>query len=177
MNMTASASVPLKYVFFIFTVFTLGWMIIMSWSIKPLNSKEIVSYELAKTPEVALKIRNDWEERGLLDNAKKSIYLDFVFLVLYVATIGIGCAVLSVFTDNDFLMKTGRIISMTLPLAGLFDAIENVAMLKTLSGDITVVYTAIAFWFASMKFFMVIFSLVFILCCLIVGVVKKIGNH
>ena len=152
-------------------------MIVMNLSIKPLNSKDIVSYELAKTPEVALKIRNEWEEKGLLVKAKKSIYLDFVFLVLYAAAIGIGCVVLSAFTDNDFLMKMGRIISMTLPLAGVFDVVENLAMLQTLSGDIYLVVTAIVFWFATMKFFIVIFSLVFILCCLIVGVVKKIGNH
>ena len=102
----------------------------MGSAIKPLNSKQIVSFELAKTTEAATVIIREWEEKDLITNARKSIYLDFGFLILYSVSIGIGCVVLSTFTENSFLIRTGSVLSKIVPLAGLFDVVENLAMLK-----------------------------------------------
>ena len=146
----------------------------MGLTVKPLNSKQIVSFELAKTPEAASKIIKEWEENDLIIKVKKSIYLDFGFLFLYSLSIALGCLVISAFTRNHFLIQTGSVVSLIVPFAGLFDVIENMAMLKTLSGEVTMLPVAITFWFASIKFFIVVVSLVFVISCLIFGVVKKI---
>ena len=130
MNNTYHVSARLKKVFVITLVCTIAWMIMMGSAIKPLNSKQIVSFELAKTTEAATVIIREWEEKDLITNARKSIYLDFGFLILYSVSIGIGCVVLSTFTENSFLIRTGSVLSKIVPLAGLFDVVENLAMLK-----------------------------------------------
>ena len=126
-------STRLKRIFAISVFLTLAWMIVMGLSVKPLNSKQIVSFELAKTPEAASKIIKEWEENDLIIKVKKSIYLDFGFLFLYSLSIALGCLVISAFTRNHFLIQTGSVVSLIVPFAGLFDVIENLAMLKTLS--------------------------------------------
>ncbi|MEK6782479.1 MAG: hypothetical protein AABY93_12285 [Bacteroidota bacterium] len=177
MNNIPIISTKLKQMFVISTVFTLGWMVIMSLVIKPLNSKDIVSFELARTPEVATKIMLEWEEKDLVNNARKSIYLDFVFLVLYSLSITLGCLVLSAFTGNHFLIRTGQALSKIVPFAGLFDGIENLAMLKTFTGEITMQWTAIAYWFASIKFLIVLCTLLFLFGCLIFGGLRRTLNR
>ena len=176
MNNTYHVSARLKKVFVITLVCTIAWMIMMGSAIKPLNSKQIVSFELAKTTEAATKIIREWDERDLIPNARKSIYLDFVFLILYSASIAIGCVVLSAFTRNSFLVHLGSWLSKIVPLAGIFDVVENLAMLKSLSGKVTMLPVFIAYWFALLKFLIVIISLHFVLGCLIFGGSKMILN-
>ena len=173
MNNTYPVSARVKQVFVISLVCTIVWMMLMGSAIKPLNSKQIVAFELAKTAEAAAKISKEWEEKDLIPNAKKSIYLDFVFLILYSVSIGIGCIVLSAFTGNSFLVRIGLMLSKIVPFAGLFDVVENLAMLKTLSGEITMLTVAIAFWFAILKFLIVILSLLFVIGCMIFWRIKR----
>ena len=172
MNKPFSISVP--KVFAICVVITLGWLVFMGMSVKPLNSQQIVAFELAKTPEVAVNILTDWRENNLIANAKRGIYLDFVFLVLYSLSIALGCLVVSNFTGNHFLIQLGCRFSKIALLAGSSDVIENIAMLRTLSGAISEQTTAVAYWFAVVKFSIVIVLLLFVLTCLIFGVMRKI---
>jgi hypothetical protein len=146
----------------------------MSIAVQPFNSKQIVAFELAKTPEAAVDIMSEWEATDLITHATKSIYLDFVFLVLYSLSISLGCLVLSNFTDNRFLIQLGSWLSKIAMLAGLSDVIENLAMLKSLSGKITEVTTTVAYGFAIVKFSIVIVSLLFAIVCLIFGGVKRV---
>ena len=176
MNNAHPISVRIKQVFVMSSVCTIMWMILMGSAIKPLNSKQIVSFELAKTTETATKIIKEWEENELIQNARKSIYLDFVFLILYSLSIGIGCIVLSAFTQNSFLVQVGSWLSKIVPLAGIFDVVENLAMLKTLSGEVTALYVVVAYWFALMKFLIVLLALLFVLICLSFGGVKRVLN-
>ena len=146
----------------------------MASLVKPLTSKEIVAFELAKTPEAATTLIKEWQEKDLIGNAKKSIYLDFIFLVLYSVSIGLGCSVLSKLTESTFLIQAGFVLSRIIALAGLCDVIENLAMLKSISGDLTAWSTAVAFWFASVKFLVVVCCLLFVVSCLVIAGVKRI---
>lgn len=176
MNNPNHVFVQLNQLFFISTFCTIAWMILMGSSIKPFNSRQIVAFELAGTPEGASKIIADWKSKDLVPHARKSIYLDFVFLILYSASIGIGCVVLSAFTQNSFLIKLGLVLSKIVPLAGIFDVVENLAMLKTLSGEVNALSVVIAYWFALIKFLIVLVALLFVFGCLIFGGVKQILN-
>jgi hypothetical protein len=100
-------SAGVNKVLLVSAVLTLGWMFFMGASVKPFNSKQIVAFELAKTPEAATKIISEWNEIDVMSNAKRSVYLDFVFLVLYSFSIALGCLVLSNFTGNRFLILLG----------------------------------------------------------------------
>lgn len=154
-------------------VLTFAWMMLMSSSVKPLTSKKIVAFEFAKTQEAALFMMKEWKENNLIAVAKKSIYLDFVFLVLYSLSISLGCLVLSGFTGNRFLIQMGLWVSKIVPLAGLCDVVENGAMLTSLSGNITRESVTITYWFAAIKFLIVVASLIFLLVCMILGGIKR----
>lgn len=172
--MDKSHSVSVNKVFLVSVVLTVGWMYFMSASVKPVNSKQIVAFELAKTPEAAADIIKHWTEIDAIGKAKKSIYLDFVFLVMYSFSIALGCLVLSKFTENAFLIQSGLWLSRVIMIAGLSDVIENLAMLKTLSGVITIQMTAVAYWFAILKFSIVIVSMLFVAGCLLFGVIRRV---
>ena len=164
----------LNRLFVISVIITLSWMVLMGSLVKPLNSQDIVVFELAKTPEVAAAIVKEWREKDLTGNAMKSICLDFVFLLLYSISIGLGCVLLSRFTQNELLIQSGSVLSKGVPLAGLCDVVENLAMLKTLIGSVTSLPVTIAYWFAAVKFLIVVVSLLFLLICLIFGGVKMV---
>ena len=164
----------LNRIFVVSVIVTLAWMILMGSLVKPLNSKEIVAFELAKTPEVATAILKEWQANDLIGNARKSIYLDFVFLVLYSLSIGIGCVMLPTFSGSGVLVRSGLVLSRIVPIASCCDVIENLAMLKTLSGSITSLSVTIAFWFAVIKFLIVALSLLFLLSCLFLAGVSRI---
>jgi hypothetical protein len=164
----------LDRLFVISVIITLSWMVLMGSLVKPLNSQGIVAFELAKTPNVAAAILKEWQEKDLIGNARKSIYLDFIFLLLYSISIGLGCVLLSRFTQNELLVQSGSVLSKVVPLAGLCDVVENLAMLKTLCGLVTSLPVTIAYWFAVVKFLIVAVSLLFLLICLIFGGVKMI---
>lgn len=167
-------SIGINKVFGISIVLTLGWIVFMSMAVKPFNSKQIVAFELAKTPEVATNIINEWKEQEVMANASRSIYLDFVFLILYSTSIALGCLVLSNFTSDRFLIQVGLWLSKIVVVAGFSDVIENLAMLRTLSGLMSVQTTTVAYWCAIIKFLILIISLLFIFCCLIFGGVKRV---
>jgi len=171
--MNKQLSISVNKVFVISIVLTLGWMIFMGMSVKPFNSKQIVAFELAKTPEAATDIIKEWKDLDIMANAKKSIYLDFVFLVLYSFSLSLGCLVLAKFEGNFFLIQLGSWLSKLMVVAGFSDVIENLAMLRTLSGMMTAQTTALAYWFAVIKFSIVIMSLLFISGCLVFGGVKR----
>ena len=160
-------------VFLAATLVTLLWMLMMSSLVKPLTSKQIVSFELTRTPEVASALMKEWDAQQLTSQARLSIYLDFGFLVLYSLSISLGCMVVSKFAANGFLIRIGEFLSKLILVAGLCDAVENFAMLISLADEPSVASTSIAFWFASAKFLMVVLSLVFVLACLLIGATRK----
>jgi hypothetical protein len=172
MNNTNSISV--NKVLAITIVLTLGWMTYMRMAVMPFTSKQIVEFELAKTPEAASQLLIEWQEKNLIAKAKKSIHLDFVFLVLYSFAIALASLAVSDFTGNRFLIQMGLWLSRIVMVAGLSDVVENLAMLRTISGLMNDRTTAIAYWFAVIKFSIIILSLLFIVGCFVFGGVKRL---
>lgn len=154
--------------FWIVTVATLGWMILM----RPFTPANIVQFELAKTVESAKQIIDAWGVGGI-SKARLSIYLDFVFLFLYAWSISLGCHVVTTFSANDPIIKAGVFFSRIIWFAASCDLIENLAMLFTLSAmnELTV---SMAFYFAIIKFAIVLLALLLILLAMLVGVFKFI---
>ena len=127
----------------------------------------IVSLELAKTSEKAEAIRAAWKATYLpididnekvkkvnaLEQAKKEIYFDAPFLVLYSLFF-----MLVMFWIAEH--HTGRVQSVALtlgwaaPIAGVFDAVENYAMLQILNEDSATWFAPLAFWCALLKLFL-----------------------
>jgi hypothetical protein len=58
-------------------------------------------------------------------------------------------------------------------LAAFFDAIENFALIKLFLGDLRQSWSSIAFYFASMKFALLILGVLFIVISWIMKIVRK----
>jgi hypothetical protein len=153
--------------FWIATMITIGWIILM----RPYTPKNIVAFELAKTIPAAEQILNDWGAAGI-EKAAASIYLDFVFIILYCTSIMLGCRVSAQYAGIKKLIGMAAFFAMAIWLAGLLDVVENLCMLKTLSAP-TISTTTIAFYAAAIKFTIVALSLVFILASGLTGLIKK----
>lgn len=152
--------------FWIVTLATIGWIILM----RPFSPTNIVQFELAKTVDSAQHIINAWGSEGV-SKARLSIYLDFVFLFLYAWAIALGCKVSTTFSANDNLIKAGAFFSRIIWFACSCDLIENCAMLFTLS-DMNELTVLMAFYFAVIKFIIVVVALLLIFFSLGVGVFK-----
>ena len=153
--------------FWIVTAATIGWIIFM----RPHTPKNIVQFEFAKSVESAGNIITTWGDVGVV-KATTSIYLDFVFIILYSTAIMLGCKVSSEYSKRELLIKSGSLLSIFIWLAGLCDVIENIAMLKTLEA-ISQTTTSIAFYFAAIKFCIVGVCLLFMIVASLTGLVKK----
>lgn len=137
---------------------------------RPFTPSDMVQFELAKTMESGQQIIDEWGTDGV-SKARVSIYLDFVFIFLYAWAIDLGCKVSTGFSGNEKLMIAGRFFSRAIWFAGSCDLIENFAMLFTLS-DINELTTSMAFYFAIIKFTIVLIVLLLIFFALGVGLFK-----
>lgn len=154
--------------FWFVTAGAIAWMFVM----RPFTPSDIVAFELARTSDQALRMIAEWGTSGV-EKARMSIYLDFVFLVLYSWAISLGCRVASDFSKQNLLIRTGTLLAKLIWVAALCDVIENVAMLMTLQ-QVSETTLTIAFWSALLKFTLVLISLVFILLATGVGLGKKL---
>jgi hypothetical protein len=153
--------------FWILTISTIVWIILM----RPFTPTNIVEFEFAKTVDHAQLIISNWGAEGVT-KAQLSIYLDFVFLVLYSWAISLGCKVVVVSHYLGWLKKTGEYLSTIIWFAGSCDLMENVAMLITLSGMNEFSVTA-AYYFAMVKFAIVLVCLLFIIITPVMKVMAK----
>lgn len=134
----------------------------------------IISFELAKTLEQSQLMLASWDNYAKI-NAGLSTGIDFLFLVAYGFFFALLCiAVAKKFKDKiNWLYKAGTYLAILQIVAALFDTIENVALIKLLLGSQNGVYSGIAYYFASFKFFFILLGFIYI----IVGLVVSIFIH
>ena len=133
----------------------------------------IVSFELAKQLSVSENILNSWGTHART-SAGMSMGLDFLFLIIYAFFIAILMHKLNERVwKNTKIYKLGILLIWGVLLAALFDAIENIALIKLLLGDVQQVWTSIAFYFASVKFVLLILGVLFIFMSWVVKFMRK----
>jgi hypothetical protein len=121
----------------------------------------IVSLELAPTKEKAMVVLDHWNQNKLGMEAKKNIWLDFLFIPFYMLLFYTLCGSISV-RLKGFGAKLGVLLAFGALIAGLFDVFENGLMLFSLSGSVTPVTTALTAFFASAKFILLALCLVYV---------------
>ena len=165
---------------------TLFWILLLLnivfilWSknyLQPLETKDIVRFEVAKKVPVAESILREWESEGKLDKARQAIYLDYLFIVLYVAGLSIGSVYLSRLTGHPILKRAGRFLPFLLLAAGVCDVLENMAMTYSLSGHLNGWNVWLAYDMAVTKFSIVILALIFLGICLIFFITRMITDR
>lgn len=116
----------------------------------------IVSLELARTPEKMERILHEWTPRQEA-TARRSVRLDFTYLVVYALALSLACAALA---DAPWLRQravttAAAALSWGSLLAGALDAVENAALLAALRGAAMATAPPVAFAAASLKFALV----------------------
>ena len=122
----------------------------------------IVSLELAPTVEKADGVLGHWIDNGLVQVAKKNIWLDFLFIPFYMLLFYTLCGSISV-RMKGFGAKLGVLLAFGALIAGLFDVFENGLMLLSLSGTVTTITTALTAFFASAKFILLALCLLYVI--------------
>ena len=146
---------------------TIIWFFIM----RPFTPPNIVAFELAGSVASAQEIISDWGP-DQIDKVKTGIYFDFGFILAYCSAFMFACRAASNFSGVQFFIKTGQQLAWIVWIAGLCDAIENIALLKTLN-EVTQTSTSIAFYFATIKFGILLIALIFVLISLVAGIFTK----
>jgi hypothetical protein len=128
----------------------------------PAAPSGIISYELAGTLEKAQSILDSWDSLTQL-HAAFALGFDYVFMLAYSTTIGLGC-----------VMAAGVLRSRGWPLAGIgawlawgqwlaagFDAVENIALIAMLFAGVASPWPQVAYWCAVFKFGLIFLGLVY----------------
>jgi uncharacterized integral membrane protein len=147
---------------------TVIWFFIL----RPFTPPNIVAFELAGTVESVSKIMSEWSPVQIA-KVKTSIYLDFGFILAYCSTLVLACRAAVNYSGVQVFIKTGNQFVWIVWLAGVCDAIENIAMLRTLS-EISQTSVSIAFYFATIKFSILLIALIFVLINLVMGTFAQV---
>jgi hypothetical protein len=104
-----------------------------------------------------------------------SLGVDYLFLVSYSITVGLGCVLLarSLSTRSPFLHSIGMILAWGQIGAGLLDALENYALIRILLGSERAYWPVVARWCAIPKFLIVSAGIIYILWAVILKVTNK----
>ena len=157
----------LRLYFWILLALNIGFIAWSKYYLSPISSADIVRFEVAKTTPVAERIISEWTQAGTLEKAKQSIWLDYIFIILYTGALMTAVPLLARLSHHVLLLRTGRFISMLLPIAAICDVIENIAMTKTLAGNIKPLYVTLAYDMAGAKFSIIILAFIFLFICLL----------
>lgn len=117
----------------------------------------IVSYELAGSPEEAQAMLTSWDEHARLF-AAFGLGFDYLFMPVYSLALSFGL-LLAGSAKPTWLQKLTVFLGWGVLLAALFDALENYALWKILTGSIDSAFPQIAAVCANIKFILLILGL------------------
>lgn len=157
-------------------VLTVGWGIFMREEIKPITTDDIVRFEFAGTQEKVSQILTVWENSDLLNLAIHGIYLDFVFIFFYTASLALSCLTFPSLTGKISLMTWGMKLYRFSLYAGLADFFENLCLMQLLNGERNFFYPAAAWGLAFIKFTIIVAVLVFLFRCIFQWALLKIRS-
>lgn len=114
----------------------------------------ILGFELARTSARAQQITSEWGEAGR-SAARLSLIFDYGFLVFYGLFFAAACTAVANRAKAQARLRLaglGRRLAGAALIAALADSIENVALLVVSSGHTNQPFPGIAFFFAAIKF-------------------------
>jgi hypothetical protein len=128
----------------------------------PATPSGIISFELASDSTATQNIINAWEndlsaEVNMIQEARKNIFLDFIFLLLYSSLLFAAAYFLGAGT---ILVK--KAFAFIAVVAGVCDVIENLLMLRSLNGQISSLVSMSTFVFATIKFALIVLVILYL---------------
>jgi hypothetical protein len=150
------------------------WML---GQVAPLTGKEIVAFETAMEADTANAYLLQWQATGIKkEKLQTSIYLDYIFIILYVSVISTACRFFSILAANNILKKAGTFFSWLIVGAGICDLIENLIMTRSIGHGATSATAAWPYYMAVTKFSIILICLLFIVFCVLMYLVQLISK-
>jgi hypothetical protein len=131
----------------------------------PVRGADIIAFEFARTPETARRLLDTW---GPVKHsaAWESVVIDFPFIVAY-ATLLTGLVLLVARGSHGRLQQVGLGLALVPWVAGLFDVVENLCLLRILDVPVSrlpdPLLTGLAAACAALKFALLIACVLYVL--------------
>ena len=124
----------------------------------------IISFEFAGDIETAQSIIGSWGQEETT-YAGLNLGFDYLFMVGYGITIGLGCVLIShkLKYKINTLFMLGIFLAWGSVLAALLDALENYALIRVFLGSLNEIWPVVAKWCAGVKFFLVALGIGYVL--------------
>lgn len=155
--------------FTILLLITVVWIIVMRNMTAPLDQSSILTFEFIGTAANAEVFLKNLNALGHTELMTLSIYLDFIFPLLYGATFFYGSAWACGRLDSHHPLNKFRILSNMAIIAVVCDFIENISLLQLINTGPDDTYASTAFIFASLKFLMLILILLHFLISVLIS--------
>ncbi|TDH23008.1 hypothetical protein EXU57_18270 [Segetibacter sp. 3557_3] len=140
----------------------------------PQTPMGILDLEFAGTVENATRLYNTW--LPVLAIALNNVLIDFLFIICY--TLLLHTALLLIRKRGDSLWRRfGNWMVRGVIIAGFFDVVENILMLRTLNGHISKEVVASTFMFAAIKFLLIVLAIAYILLTPLVMRKKRVQSN
>ncbi|MEN8125304.1 MAG: hypothetical protein ABFR32_09240 [Bacteroidota bacterium] len=144
-----------------------------SFLITEVSKNGIVSFELAKDISSSVQIMNAWDNIAK-SAAGLSLGFDFFFLIIYASFL----AMLMFKVSNQQFKKSNyhhlkNIIIISPFIAAFFDVLENIALIKLLLGDLQQIWSTMAYYFAIVKFGLLIIIISYIVIGSVLFLIKR----
>ena len=172
-----------KWVFIVLLVLTLVVMVSLQVLGGPLKTEVapsgIISFEFAGKLSLARDIVESWGQKGRV-YAGLNLGLDYLFLVAYASSIGLGCVLVARGLSQrvGLLSLLGVLLAWGQIGAALLDSVENYALIRVLLGSEGEIWPAVAQWCAMPKFLIVAAGLVYVIIgAVMVVTVKARGSN
>jgi hypothetical protein len=130
------------------------------------SPKGIVNLEMATQPRQVTVLMDTWD----LSVAKMNIWIDFLFIVSYVAFLAFASEAVSSKWKNQGMKIIGLTLARVAIVAGVLDIGENLLMLQTIAGNFTVISLQMTHYFATIKFTLAAIVLIYLLISIPVSI-------
>ncbi len=168
----------MRPLFLVLLLLTILLMVVMNLVGAPLETTAapygIISFELAGTPENSLGVLASWDNMAR-QMAAFSLGLDYLFMVVYSTTIGLGC----IWAGRALAARQIRLAHLGIPLgrgqwlAAGFDALENLGLVLILFGGNAQTWAPLARWCAIIKFLLIFIGITYAFLGLVLSIGMK----
>lgn len=133
------------------------------------SPKGIVDLELADTSQRLHELLFQWD----ITVVKMNIWLDFLFIVAYVAFLSVASAFCAIKWPPGIGQRTGLWLARLAYVAGVLDIAENLLMLQSVAGNYTHTSLQLTFYCAAGKFALIAVILLYLLISLPLAIKKN----
>jgi hypothetical protein len=144
-----------------------------TYLINKITPNGIISFEFSKTLERSQEILDSWSPLAKIF-AGLSLGYDFFFLLIYALFISLLIHKLNerLWIGKPFY-RTGEILIWTMFIVVIFEAVENVCLIKLLTGSSYQYWASVAYYFAAAKFLLISISVLYIISNFFIVLFKK----